>query len=216
MKAFINRVVKNSDIISYIKTRIYRIKWRVSNKHNYTKAKNCFNQRKVKVGEDTYGTLDVRHFGNDEEELVIGNYCSIGPDCVFILGGEHNYKNLMTYPFMKMVIGTNESVTKGMIKLEDDVWLGYGVRILSGVHIGQGAVIAAGSVVTKDIPPYAIAGGDPAKIIKYRFDEETIRKLIALEPGKISKMRIREHLEELYSAVPEDRNEFDKLYGWLK
>lgn len=71
----------------------------------------------------------------------------------------------------------HEATSKGDIVVKDDVWIGYGSIILSGVHIGQGAVIAAGSVVSHDVPPYAIVGGVPARLIKYRFSEEMTKKL---------------------------------------
>lgn len=84
------------------------------------------------------------------------------------MSGEHNYSCFSTYPFHRYVIdGSFESISKGPIILEDDVWIGENCIILSGVKIGQGAVIAAGAIVTNDIPPYAIAGGVPAKVIKY-------------------------------------------------
>lgn len=82
-----------------------------------------------------------------------------------------------TYPFKrKLFHGGEEAVSKGDIIVGDDVWVGYGATILSGVHIGQGAVIAAGAVVNKDVPPYAIVGGIPAKVIKYRFSESVCKK----------------------------------------
>jgi acetyltransferase-like isoleucine patch superfamily enzyme len=120
----------------------------------------------------------VRHFGNPAEKVVIGNYCSIGPECVFMTGGEHRYDGLSTYPFRtKLGLCENESITRGPVVLEDDVWLGLRVTVMSGVTIGRGAVVAAGAVVTKDVPPYAIVGGVPAKVIKYRFPQEVIDKV---------------------------------------
>jgi acetyltransferase-like isoleucine patch superfamily enzyme len=173
----IHRTVKKSAFLSRLKLAWFRRKWRKQNKHNFTTAKNCFNARCVTVGRGTYGELDVRHFGNPAEKVVIGNYCSIGPECVFMTGGEHRYDGLSTYPFRtKLGLCENESITRGPVVLEDDVWLGLRVTVMSGVTIGRGAVVAAGAVVTKDVPPYAIVGGVPAKIIKYRFPQEVIDK----------------------------------------
>ncbi len=98
----------------------------------------------------------------------------------------------------------------GGIVVEDDVWIGFGATILSGVHIGQGAVVAAGALVTKDVPPYAIVGGVPAKLIKYRFEQELVRELVDIDYSRLDKQDVREHLDELYSELREK----DQL-GWL-
>ena len=84
------------------------------------------------------------------------------------------------------------------------MWIGYRATILSGVHIGQGAVIAAGAVVTKDVPPYAIVGGVPARVIKFRFGEEVLTRLGKLDYSKLSEIWIKEHIDELYETV--DKN----------
>ena len=91
-----------------------------------------------------------------------------------------------------------EGKSKGNIYVDDDVWIGYGAIILSGVHIGQGAVIAAGAVVTVDIPPYAIVGGVPAKVLKYRFESDMIEELLKIDYSKLDKEMIEEHIDDLY------------------
>lgn len=182
VKNALNSAIKKSAVLSHLKLLWFRRKWRKRNRHNLTTAKNCFNARWVTVGNGTYGELDVRHFGNPEERLVIGNYCSIGPECVFMTGGEHRYDGLSTYPFrVKLGLCENESITRGPIVLEDDVWLGFRTTVMSGVTIGRGAVVAAGAVVTRDVPPYAIVGGIPAKVIKYRFPEAVIKEVEAVD-----------------------------------
>jgi acetyltransferase-like isoleucine patch superfamily enzyme len=164
-------------------------------------AGNAFDIKKVIVGNETYGKLFVRHFGNDSEFLKIGSYCSIGPNCLFILGGEHEYKTLTTFPIKKFFLNKDESKTKGSIILEDDVWLGYGVTILSGITIGKGAIVGAKSVVVKDIPPYSIVGGNPAKVLKYRFDNETITELLKFNIEKLRKQTIYKDMNLFYENI---------------
>lgn len=196
LKSKLNAIVKKSAVLSHWKLLRFRRKWRRQNRHNFTTAKTAFNRRAVTVGNGTYGQLDVRHFGNPDEKVVIGNYCSIGPDCVFMTGGEHRYDGLSTYPFRtKLGLCANESVTRGPIVLEDDVWLGLGVTVMSGVTIGRGAVVAAGAVVTKDIPPYVIAGGVPAKVIKYRFAPEVIAQAEKLDFAKLDSSLAAENID---------------------
>ena len=80
----------------------------------------------------------------------------------------HTLNNISTYPFKTALLNykNEEAISKGNIIIDDDVWIGFGATIMSGVHIGQGAVIAAGSVVTKDVPPVAVAAGNPVRFIK--------------------------------------------------
>jgi len=94
--------------------------------------------------------------------VILGNYVIIAPHLA-ILGGDHNYK----IPGIPVIFSGRSEVKKTII--EDDVWIGYRVIINSGVTIGKGAIIAAGSIVTKSIPPYSIVGGNPATVIKLRF-----------------------------------------------
>lgn len=100
-----------------------------------------------------------------------------------------------TFPFTKKFKGVNEAWSKGPIIVRDDVWIGMNAIVLSGVEIGQGAVIAAGAVVTSNIPPYAIATGVPAKVIKHRFDSQTIDKLLQYDFGKMNREFVMKHLD---------------------
>lgn len=98
----------------------------------------------------------------------------------------------------------SEAITKGPIIVEDDVWIGNNAIILSGITIGKGAIVAAGSVVTKNVEPYSIVGGNPAQLIKYRFSEEVIRQLLNVDLSKIDMQFILENEELLYKTINED------------
>ena len=216
IKKTLNEIARKSSFMLFLKLAIHKKRWKYNNKHNHSEAKNAFHMKSVTVGKDTYGELYVRHFGNPEESLKIGNYCSIGPECSFILGGGHELNHLSTYPFKTYMGICSESTIKGPIIIDDDVWIGYGATILSGVHIGQGAVIAAGAVVTSDVPPYAIAGGVPAKVIKYRFNQSVINYMLTLDYEKLDPVLIREHVDDLYKPLDNLSIEDVKaLYSWF-
>ena len=164
-----------------------------------------FDRNKVTVGNGTYGTINVIQFDlNSRGKLKIGAYCSIAPEVSFLVDGEHSYNNLTTYPFKTRYMNNLEDVSesKGNIILEDDIWIGYRATILSGVHIGKGAIIAAGAIVVNDVPAYAIVGGVPATVIKYRFDKE-VRDLLnkKLDYKKINKTFIDTRIDLLYKNI---------------
>jgi len=181
------------------------VKWRKRNSHNLTELNSIIPLNRVEVGKASYGKFNVLCYNLDiNDKLKVGNFCSISSSAVFMLGGGHDYTHLSMYPFRQRYDGVQESLSKGDIILEDDVWIGEHVVVMSGVTIGQGAVIAAGAVVTKDIAPYAIAGGVPAKVIKYRFPEEIRRKLEKIDFSKLTEDMVREHIDELYEKVDEN------------
>ena len=161
---------------------------------------NIFDLSLFESGKYSYGELNVLAFNNDCK-LKIGNFVSIAQNVYFHLSTQHHFDTVSTFPFKVKVLKNeaNESFGKGDIAVEDDAWIGFGSQIMSGVKIGKGAVVAAGSIVTKDVPPYSIVGGVPAKIIKYRFDEKTIAKLMKIDYSKLSKEEIEKHIDELYS-----------------
>jgi len=135
-------------------------------------------------GRGSYGHPKIIRWGS-ETKLKIGNYCSIADDVVILLGGEHHAEWITTFPFNVLMLEFNHISdspnTKGDIIIGNDVWLGYGSIIRSGVTIGDGAVIGAGAVVAKDIEPYAIVAGNPVQLIRKRFDDETIKWLLEIK-----------------------------------
>lgn len=174
-------------ILSTYKLYCEKKKWRAQNSHNQTVMGKWFDRNLVHVGKETYGQLNVINY-SDNYELHIGHFCSIAPEVLFVVCGEHATDRISTYPFEVNFFGKkHEAISKGNIIIGDDVWIGVRSTILSGVTIGQGAVIAAGSVVTKDVPPYAIVGGVPAKILKMRFTNAQIQKLIKINYSKINR-----------------------------
>lgn len=134
------------------------------------------------LGIGTYGFPHVLDW-KQNTKLKIGNYCSIARNVEIFLGGSHRMDWVSTFPFAKFYPELNHlssafGVTNGDVTIGHDVWLGRDCKIMSGVTIGNGAVVASGAIVTKDVPPYAIVGGVPAKVLRYRFDEVTISTLL--------------------------------------
>ena len=127
------------------------------------------------IGSGSYG-IPIVHDWHEGTTLVIGNYCSIANNVQILLGGHHRTDWVSTYPFPAYVPQAshikNYGGTNGDVIIGSDVWLCANCIILSGVTIGHGSVITNGAVVTKDVEPYSIVGGNPAKHIKYRFEEK--------------------------------------------
>ena len=140
--------------------------------------------KRFSIGDFTYGKPNIIKYDNTTQ-LTIGKYTSIADNVTILLGGEHRMDWVTTYPFNifdreAMHIEGHPS-SKGNIIIGNDVWIGYNCTILSGVTIGDGAVIAANTLVHKDIQPYEVVGGNPMKHIKYRFDINTIEELMILK-----------------------------------
>jgi acetyltransferase-like isoleucine patch superfamily enzyme len=111
--------------------------------------------------------------------VTVGAYCSIAEDVTFFIGGNHRSDWLSTFPFPG-VIGRGHPASRGPIVVGNDVWIGMGAAVLSGVQVGDGAVVGAFAVVTRDIPPYAVVAGNPARVIRYRFPPETVATLLTI------------------------------------
>lgn len=130
----------------------------------------------VCIGEYTYGTPNIECFAKDDK-LIIGKFCSISKDVTILIGMQHNIDCISSYPFgpfmnMKFPDDDNKITTPQETVIGNDVWIGYGSLILSGVTIGDGAVIGARTVVSKDVEPYSIVAGSPMKLLRYRFPKD--------------------------------------------
>ncbi|MGL4955492.1 MAG: CatB-related O-acetyltransferase [Cetobacterium sp.] len=206
-----NKVIK---VTLFILKRINRyllflrlkLRWKKVNLENMVFPINYFPMSLVKVGKYSYGPLYVKYWETAEENLEIGNFVSIGPGTKFILGGNHETNTFTTYPFKVKFLGEKvEAWTKGPIIVKDDVWIGTDALILSGVTVNQGAIIAAGSIVTKDVPAYSIVGGNPAKIIKYRYSKDIIDEMITFDWSKVDLNKVEKLRKELYEPLTLER-----------
>jgi virginiamycin A acetyltransferase len=193
-------------ILNQLKLSKFQRDWRNKNAHNFTKAACFFPMELVEVGKLSYGHLKIRYYGDEKEKLIIKNLVSISRGTEFILGGNHQYDSLFTYPFKSKYFEEGpEATSKGQIILENDVWIGANVQIYSGITIGQGAIVGGGAVVTSSIPPYAIAVGNPAVVKKYRFSEDIIELLLNhLDFHQIDIEKFRFDSEKLYETVNSD------------
>ncbi|WP_420910707.1 CatB-related O-acetyltransferase [Vermiculatibacterium agrestimuris] len=153
------------------------------------------------------------HYPINHERLRIGKFCSIACGAKFIFNSaNHSLRSLSTYPFPIFFEDWELNVeripeawdNKGDIVVGNDVWIGYEAVILAGVTIGDGAVVAARSVVTRDVPPYTIVGGVPAKPIRKRFDEETVHRLLELRWWDWPTERIRANLDAIQGGRLEE------------
>lgn len=149
------------------------------------------------------------HYPVNGDKLKIGKFCSIACGAKFIFtSANHSLKSLSTYPFPIFfeewgLDAKNISEAwdnKGDIVIGSDVWIGYEAVILSGVTIGDGAVVGARAVVTKDVPPYTVVGGVPARPIKKRFDEQTIDRLLKLRWWDLGREKIKECIPFIQSG----------------
>lgn len=156
-------------------------------KSNLLYTKDIFKHKPYIIGDYTYGTPQIL-FDDQGTLLTIGKFCSIAGNVTIFLGGNHRTDWITTYPFnilyedfsnAKDFVG--HPATKGDVIIGNDVWIGNDVTILSGVKIGDGAVIGTGSMITKNVGPYEIWGGNPGKLIKKRFEQETIDELLKLQ-----------------------------------
>jgi len=167
----------------------------------------------LSVGDYTYGKPEILKFPNGETgNVIIGKFCSIATDVKIFTGGNHRVEWVSTYPFNQFnqefplaadILG--QPATKGDVIIGNDVWIGQGAVILSGVKIGDGAVIGTCTVVSKDVEPYAIVVGNPMKMVKKRFDDEVIEKLLLIKWWNWDILKIKQEVRQLCS---ENINDF--------
>jgi len=146
-----------------------------------------------------YDYWDTMPAGQEPGYIEIGRCCSLGDEVTMHVYGGHDYRNVTTSPLLGLVdykeyFGT---IPRESIKVGNDCWIGNGARILSAVTVGDGAVVGAMAVVAKDVPPFAIVVGNPARVIGYRFPEEQIRSLLEIAWWNWPLEKIRENADLL-------------------
>lgn len=155
------------------------------------------------------------HYPVNHDKLIIGKFCSIACGARFLFNSaNHAMSSLSTYPFplffeewdLKREDVASSWDNKGDITIGSDVWIGYEAVILAGVAIGDGAIIGSRAVVTKDVPPYTIVGGIPAKSIRKRFDDKTITRLLQIKWWDWPKERIAENMDAIKAGLIERLN----------
>lgn len=185
--------------MNFIKTLFFKVIIYIG----YKKEEYVFFRSKKFVscwGVGSYGSPRISCF-DEVSKLSVGKYCSFADGVSLLLGSNHKLKCVTTYPYCKIdksktLQDTNE---KGDIVIGNDVWIGYGVTIIGEVKIGDGVIIGAGAVVVNDIPPYAVAVGIPAKVVKYRFSENQIKELLKIKWWNWNMSDIERKGKDLYT-----------------
>jgi virginiamycin A acetyltransferase len=169
------------------------------------------------AGPEKFEQNVLYHFPFIGDKLIIGKFCAIARGATFIMNGaNHKMAGFSTYPFQifgqgweRVMPGEGELPYKGDTIVGHDVWVGYQATLMPGVTIGEGAIVASKSVVTSDVPAYSIVGGNPAKVLKFRFDEATIAELLRLEWWHWSPDRITRALEAIVGCDLEALRKFE-------
>jgi virginiamycin A acetyltransferase len=177
--------------------------------------KNAVTRPNIEIGDFTYydDPNGVENFENNVlyhfpfigDRLIIGRFCAIARGVKFIMNGaNHQMSGISTFPFFIFGNGwevarpaADELPYKGDTIIGNDVWIGYDVLIMPGVTIGDGAIIAARSVVTTDVPPYTVVGGNPAQVVRRRFDADSVQRLQSVAWWNRSPAWITEHLNQI-------------------
>lgn len=150
------------------------------------------------------------HFDFIDDKLIIGKFCMIASDVKFIMnGGNHLTEAISAYPFSIFGNGWEHAMegksfpNKGNIVIGNDVWIGHNATIMAGVTVGDGAIISTNATVVKDVLPYTIVGGNPAKEIRKRFDDAKIEKLLKMQWWNWPIEKITQHIQNLTSSTIE-------------
>ncbi|MEZ9200206.1 Vat family streptogramin A O-acetyltransferase [Shewanella sp. 10N.286.54.B9] len=159
-------------------------------------------------GPENFESNVLYHFPFIGDKLIIGKFCAIAKDVTFIMNGaNHKVSGFSTYPFQifangweKVMPKAGELPYKGDTQIGNDVWIGYDATIMPGVTVGHGAIIASKSVVTKDVPAYSVVGGNPAEVIKHRFEQRTIEQLLDIAWWDWTAEKITTNLEAIVGA----------------
>ena len=187
----------------------------------------------ISVGEYTYyddpaGAIEFEQrnvlYNYGEERLEIGRYCALADGVRFIMGGaNHAMLGPSTFPFgifggeweertMDLVMGAE---SRGDTVVGSDVWIGYRALVMPGVRIGHGAIVAAASVVAADVPPYAIVGGNPARVLRVRYDEADVERLLAAAWWDWPVELITEHARTIMAGTPAELEAVAREHGLL-
>jgi acetyltransferase-like isoleucine patch superfamily enzyme len=163
-----------------------------------------------RIGAYSYGRPKVR-FAETGSKLAIGRYCSIADGVEIFLGGNHRTEWATTYPFDQLpglwsapARPEGSHVTRGDVMIGNDVWIGSGAAILSGVTMGDGAVIGARAVVARDVPAYAVVAGNPAQVLRIRFDAATVTALVEAAWWELPRAEVERLIPLLQSARTEE------------
>ena len=187
--------------------------YRKLKQHIFEKQQTYINENIISIGDFTYGQPSVYSW-KEGTHLKIGKFCSIAKNVKIFIGGNHNASFCTTYPFNAFLKSFSDikghPLSNGDVVIGNDVWLAADCTIMSGVTIGDGAIIGNKALVTKDVAPYTIVGGIPAKVIKKRFSENEIKKLLEMQWWNWSDEQIVEAIRLLQN------NNVNELYNYYK
>lgn len=175
---------------------------------------DTWTDERISIGRRTYGLKRSSFLLYEPDESVaVGSFCSFGPGVLLLGGGEHRV-GVSSYPLHTRLLRTRpkvvEALSKGPVQIGNDCWFGTRSMVLSGVTVGHGAIVGAGAVVARDVPPYAVVAGNPAQVVRMRFDERTVERLLAVAwwNWDDETIRRRAHLfddvEQLLRAAEQD------------
>jgi len=195
-------------MLNFFKTKLK--KWVLG---RWTRVPDPYDHPQVIVGKNTYGlTPFTVNIFTEHDRVIIGSFCSFAPGVKIMASGEHFYERVSTFPLTSNILCQGverDTRIRGPVEIGPDTWVGTGAIILSGTTIGPGAVIAAGAVVTGIVPSYAVVGGIPAKVIRYRFNKVQCDKLQKIAWWEWPDELLLDRIERFYGDVDEFIRLFD-------